>query len=151
MKSYTSPEPVQFWRWINPSTIALVTPTSAYHWSMDGDSAPQKVCDRHANLAESQIINYHATDDLKWILIVGISKSPTGAIAGNMQLYSLEKRVSQPLNGHAGFFARVAVGGNTESSNVLCFAEKKEGTPSRVCLFLSIYPLMYFPYKKRRK
>jgi hypothetical protein len=28
---------VQFWRWINPSTIGLVTDTAVYHWSIEGD------------------------------------------------------------------------------------------------------------------
>jgi hypothetical protein len=27
---------VQFWRWINPSTIALVTETAVYHWGIEG-------------------------------------------------------------------------------------------------------------------
>ena len=29
---------VIFWKWINLNTIALVTESSVYHWSMEGES-----------------------------------------------------------------------------------------------------------------
>jgi clathrin heavy chain len=39
-----------------------------------------------------------------------------------MQLYSVERKVSQPIEGHAGTFAQLKVEGNPEPSNLLCFA-----------------------------
>ena len=36
MKSHAMPEPVTYWRWISAQTIALVTATAVYHWSVDG-------------------------------------------------------------------------------------------------------------------
>ena len=30
-------EDVTFWKWVNLNTIALVTETSVYHWSMEGE------------------------------------------------------------------------------------------------------------------
>uniref|UniRef100_A0A0M3HEX9 Clathrin heavy chain n=1 Tax=Ascaris lumbricoides TaxID=6252 RepID=A0A0M3HEX9_ASCLU len=36
MKAYNMPEEVPFWKWINVNTIALVTETAVYHWSMQG-------------------------------------------------------------------------------------------------------------------
>lgn len=27
---------VVFWKWISPNTLALVTETSVFHWSMEG-------------------------------------------------------------------------------------------------------------------
>ena len=103
MKAHAMPEPIVFWRWISPNAIALVTATSAYHWSIEGTSAPAKVFDRHAALGEgTQIINYQVSPDEKWCLLMGISQGGGGAIKGDMQLFSREKGVSQTLSGHAG-------------------------------------------------
>ena len=30
------PEDVTYWRWISNSTVALVTDTAVFHWSMEG-------------------------------------------------------------------------------------------------------------------
>ena len=36
MKAHTMVEDVTFWKWINVNTLALVTETTVYHWSMEG-------------------------------------------------------------------------------------------------------------------
>ena len=36
MKAHTMTDDVVFWKWISPNTLALVTETSVYHWSMEG-------------------------------------------------------------------------------------------------------------------
>lgn len=73
MKSHTMTEDVIFWKWISVNTVALVTDACVYHWSMEGDSQPQKMFDRHTNLAGCQIINYRTDAAQKWLLVVGIS------------------------------------------------------------------------------
>ena len=35
MKSHQMPESVEFWRWISPDMIGIVTNSSVYHWSME--------------------------------------------------------------------------------------------------------------------
>lgn len=40
---------------------------------ISGDSAPVKVFDRHQSLAGSQIINYRADAELKWLVLIGIA------------------------------------------------------------------------------
>ena len=127
-----------FWRWINNEVLGLVTSTSVYHWSLSPSSSaePEKIFDRHASLASSQIINYRATPDGKWLLLIGISPSQTtpGTVDGNMQLYSTEKKVSQPLQGHAGCFTQVSWQGDN-NRNILCFVEKKPGFgPKMFCM-----------------
>lgn len=62
-----------FWKWISVNTVALVTDTAVFHWSMEGDSQPLKVFDRHASLSGCQIINYRTDDQQKWLLLIGIS------------------------------------------------------------------------------
>lgn len=36
MKAHQMVDEVIFWKWINLNTIALVTETTIYHWSMEG-------------------------------------------------------------------------------------------------------------------
>ena len=38
MKTHQMVDDVIFWKWVNLNTIALVTKTSVYHWSMEGES-----------------------------------------------------------------------------------------------------------------
>jgi len=128
MKSFSMPAPVTFWRWISNSMIALVTASSVFHWSIEGESAPVKVFDRNPALGETvQIINYQVSGDEKWCLLCGISAGATpGAIDGTMQLYSVEKSVSQMLQGHSGVFAVIPIPGRTDGpAQILCFEDKK--------------------------
>ena len=73
MKAHTMTEDVLFWKWINVKTIALVTEKAVFHWSMEGDSTPAKIFDRHQNLNGCQIINYRADHQLKWLVLIGIA------------------------------------------------------------------------------
>lgn len=125
MKSHTMTEACVFWKWTSPKNLALVTATAVYHWSIEGNADPVKVFDRHASIgAGTQIINYHVSPDQKWCLLGGISQG-AGGINGNMQLYSIEKKVSQPLQGHAGAFAMIKLLGREDKAQVLVFHEKK--------------------------
>lgn len=112
VKSHAMHQDVIFWRWISPSVLGIVTDTAVYHWSIEGESGPQKMFDRHASLAETQIINYRSSDDEKWMVLIGISSNTGDApnafkIKGSMQLYNRERGVSQPIEGHAASFAEL--------------------------------------------
>ena len=111
LKSHMSPQDVIYWRWISATVLGIVTTSSVYHWSIEDDAAPQKVFDRHASLADTQIINYRASADGKWMVLIGISSNTVDAnafrIKGSMQLYSKERGVSQPIDGHAAAFAEL--------------------------------------------
>jgi clathrin heavy chain len=96
VKSHVSDEDIVFWKWISNTTIGIVTESSVYHWVIgDTTSPPQKVFDRHASLVGAQIINYRATPDEKWLLLVGISSNSTTPSAfkvkGAMQLYNRDR------------------------------------------------------------
>lgn len=88
MKAHNMTEEVVFWKWITPSIVGLVTDAACYHWTIEGESPPTKIFDRHGSLQGCQIINYRASGDLKWLLLVGIS-AVGGAVKGAMQLYSV--------------------------------------------------------------
>ncbi|XP_070571438.1 clathrin heavy chain 1 [Ptychodera flava] len=120
MKAHTLVEDVTFWKWISVNTIGLVTDTAVYHWTMEGDSQPSKVFDRHSSLNGCQIINYRTDQKQQWLLLIGIS-AQQNRVVGAMQLYSVERKVSQPIEGHAAAFAQFKMDGNPEQSTLFCF------------------------------
>ena len=73
VKAHVMDQDVVFWKWITVNTVGIVTETAVYHWPIEGDTQPQKVFDRHANLTGCQIINYRVNSDEKWMLLTGIS------------------------------------------------------------------------------
>jgi len=120
MKAHNMTDDVIFWKWISLNTIALVTETTVYHWSMEGDSQPQKIFDRHSSLAGCQIINYRCDAAQSWLLLIGIS-AQQNRVVGAMQLYSVERKVSQPIEGHAAAFLQFRMEGNQADSTLFCF------------------------------
>lgn len=123
MKAHTMPEDVVFWKWINVNTIALVTDAAVYHWSMEGESQPLKVFDRHTSLSGCQIINYRTDHSLKWLVLVGII-AKENRVVGAMQLYSVDRKVSQPIEGHVAAFTQFKCEDNSEPSTLFCFANR---------------------------
>eukprot|EP00850_Spirogloea_muscicola_P015188 SM000114S24151 [mRNA] locus=s114:187416:198058:- [translate_table: standard] len=116
IKSYQMPEQVVFWKWISQRLIGLVTQTSVYHWSIEGEGDPVKMFDRTANLSGNQIINYRCDPTEKWLR--------PQLVKGNMQLYSVDQQRSQALEAHAAAFATFKVPGNDYQSCVIAFATK---------------------------
>ena len=118
---------VVFWKWISETTIGMVTETAVYHWSIaDQTSPPQKIFDRHPTLVGAQIINYRASADEKWLVLIGISGNTTNPSAfkvkGAMQLYSRERGVSQPIEGHAASFAELKLEGHQHVTKLFAFS-----------------------------
>ena len=79
--------------------------------------------DRHANLAGTQIINYRVDANLKWLALIGIS-AVEGRVVGKLQLFSVEKKMSQALDGHAATFAQFKVPGNAAASTLFVIANR---------------------------
>ncbi|KAK0446711.1 hypothetical protein EV421DRAFT_1790875 [Armillaria borealis] len=127
VKSHVSNEDIVYWTWINDTTIGMVTESSVLHWSIaDQTSGPQKIFDRNPTLAGTQIINYRATSDNKWLVLVGISGNTTNPSAfrvkGSMQLYSCERGVSQAIEGHAAAFAELKLDGHQKPTKLFAFS-----------------------------
>ncbi|KAJ0046627.1 hypothetical protein Pint_06541 [Pistacia integerrima] len=127
IKSHQMPEQVVFWKWISPKLLGMVTQTTVYHWSIEGDSEPVKMFDRTANLANNQIINYKCDPSEKWLVLIGIapgSAERPQLVKGNMQLFSVDQQRSQALEAHAASFAQFKVPGNENPSVLISFATK---------------------------
>lgn len=77
--------------------------------------------DRHSSLNGCQIINYRTDAKQNWLLLIGIS-AQQNRVVGFMQLYSVERKASQPIEGHAAGFTTFKV------VILLCFTLKKTKT-----------------------
>lgn len=148
MKAHTLNEDVVFWKWINVNTIALVTETAVFHWSMEGDSLPLKMFDRHTSLNGCQIINYRTDHSLKWLLLIGIS-AQQNRVVGAMQLYSVDRKVSQPIEGHAAAFTQFKLEGNPEQSTLFCFAARTQAGGKLHVIEVGTAPTGNQPYPKK--
>lgn len=139
VKSHVNTEDVIFWKWISLTTIGLVTETAVFHWTIaDSTSPPQKVFDRHGSLQGAQIINYRATPDEKWLVLVGISGNTTNPqafkIKGAIQLFSRERNVSQSIEGHAAAFAELTLDGAPSPTSLFTFSVRT-ATGAKVRIF----------------
>jgi len=151
LKVWNCPDTVVFWRWLSPNKIALVTNTSVFHWSMDGDANPVKMFDRAEALAaqDCQIIGYSVDADEKWLLLSGIATPDGGkTINGHLQLYSVEKRQQQMLEGHAGCFQNLVVEDNQPALGLFAFAEKKAGQPTARLHIMNVGNPQVCPFKR---
>jgi len=130
MKQATLNEPVVFWKWLDTKTVAIVTAQSVYHWSAEGTTEPAKVFDRTPCETPVQIINYRASADQKWLILGGITQSPTGQVQGHLQVYSVDMKTSQPpMDAHAATFALVNIDGRDKPSNLFCFTRVTPAGP----------------------
>lgn len=129
LKSYLMSEEVLFWKWINTSTIGLVSETAVYHWNLEVGSAeaeaPRRVFERHSSLSGCQIINYRSDSSGRWLLLVGIT-AQQGRVVGAMQLYNVDRNVSQPIEGHCGVFAEFKLSDSQVPTKVFAFAVRTQ-------------------------
>ncbi|XP_071711634.1 clathrin heavy chain 1-like isoform X2 [Rutidosis leptorrhynchoides] len=104
--------------------LGMVTQTSVYHWSIEGDSEPVKMFDRAVSLLNNQIIDYKCDPSEKWLVLIGISTRSPESVKGNMQLFSVENRRSQVFEAHAASFTSLQVPGNDNPSIIISLQPK---------------------------
>lgn len=73
-----------------------------------------------AEVLEKQC-DYNLNDSRLWLTLL-LSPLQQNRVVGAMQLYSVDRKVSQPIEGHAAGFAQFKMEGNTEESTLFCFA-----------------------------
>jgi clathrin heavy chain len=142
VKSHLMHDDIVFWKWISDTSLGIVTESAVYHWNgTSGTDPPAKVFDRHVSLSGNQIINYRVNGDEKWLAVVGISsnQNPAGfKVKGAIQLYSQERGVSQPIEGHAACFAEIRLDGSPVDTKLFAFAVRT-AQGAKVSLF-GVYP-----------
>jgi len=121
LKSVRMPEPIEFLKWIDHATLALVTPNAVFHLTMDADSQPTQVFARLPQMAGCNIINYRTDPNKTWCLLIGSTIDPnTRKLSGCIQTYCVAKAKSQFLPGQAGTLVQAQLEGRATKSTVLC-------------------------------
>lgn len=137
VRECTVSEPVSFWRWVDDDTLGIIGKTGVYHASVNVAStttdkaAPQKIFDQDAKFGSCQIMNYGIDGSKKWCYLVGIYQGANNAICGHMQLFFIEKKQQQLLDG--GFcatFSDMPVTTASHKNSLFCFCQKKAGDMS---------------------
>src|SRR3990167_2795279 len=109
-----------------------------------GNYPPTKVFDRIANLNGHQIINYSADITQNWLLLIGITMV-NNKVVGSMQMYSVERNISQPIEGHCGCFSRVTLPGQSTQTTLFSFANKNDAG-AKVFIFSYILFTLFFNF-----
>ena len=68
---------------------------------------------------------FFAASKLSYVFFI-LATFQDSRVVGQMQLYSTERRVSQPIEGHAACFVRFKSEGNPHPSNLFCFSMRNE-------------------------
>ena len=90
------PARITFLTWISDTKLALVSKTHLYHWDSQETAKPKKMFEKSSDVDR---ISYYTTDEtFAWLLAGG---------AGQLQLYSVEKKGSKSLEGQTGVFCVV--------------------------------------------
>ncbi len=99
-------------KWISGHSIGIVTATEVFHWKI-GQQTPVRQFLRHSSLKDSQVIGYDVSANGKWCVLKGIRSDGGDGVTGQMQLYSVDRKVFQLIPAHAGTFSTIE-GGQTE-------------------------------------
>ncbi|VEU20797.1 DEKNAAC101690 [Brettanomyces naardenensis] len=107
LKSNVMHEPIIFWQWLNDNEIGLVSANNIYLWNvLDGtDNGPVQLTSRHVSLANCQLTQMVTNYDSSWFAICGIAQEDN-RIVGHIQLYSKQRNISQPIEGHVCCFGK---------------------------------------------
>lgn len=135
--AFLFPESVVFWRWLTPRILAIVGDKGIYHWTIESgnsNSIPVRIFERAGKLAEqsTQIVGYQTDSGQRWCMLMGlcpVTNESTGSISvkGQLQLFSVEKRQQQLIEGFSGNFGELIVDDFVHSpASIVCFVEKKQ-------------------------
>lgn len=127
LKSAVMPEDIVFWEWISDNILGIITDRSIYHWDVKNvsEDQPVRITDRHPSLSSCQIIKYQMNKDQKWTVLNGIAQE-NNRIVGRMQLYSFERKISQPIEGHATGFGEIRLENGTIDTRIFTFVNRAE-------------------------
>lgn len=127
LKSNVMSEKIVFWKWLDDKHLGLVTINSVYIWNVfDGtDAGPVLLTSRHVSLNNCQITQLSCNKSLNWFAIGGIAQE-NNRIVGHIQLYSKDKNISQPVEGHVCSFTQLKLQGSAVDTQLFAFASRNE-------------------------
>ncbi|XP_065289693.1 clathrin heavy chain 1-like isoform X2 [Dermacentor albipictus] len=113
-----------YWAWVTPSTLGLVTRDAVFHW--DCSSAPTEpafMFSLHERIRNTELVGYITDPGLKWLAVTGLFQEEQ-VVSGLVQLYSVDRRVSQLLPGQCAQLCRHQFQGQAHASQLLLLADR---------------------------
>eukprot|EP01022_Parablepharisma_sp_SALTPOND_P013452 TRINITY_DN17_c4_g1_i7.p1 TRINITY_DN17_c4_g1~~TRINITY_DN17_c4_g1_i7.p1 ORF type:complete len:614 (-),score=22.26 TRINITY_DN17_c4_g1_i7:225-2066(-) len=128
LRKLNIPEQVELWRWVSDTVIGIVGTKSIYHVDITTkpSNAPATVVFKKSEdieKAQAQILNYVVDSTGKWCVLYGIY-SISGTLNGMIQVYSIERQVSQNLEGFSPCFADVPLIDPNYKNKIITFVRK---------------------------
>ena len=103
LKALKMTESIRYWKFLNDSTIVLISDFFVYHWDINSDDYPPKLFSVSEELHSSHIMNYLYDDQQQYSAIFAFNAFENKVI-GHIQLYSFSYKISKVLLGFAGSF-----------------------------------------------
>lgn len=137
---------ITYWKWLNDTTIGLVTPTSVLSLSISNkEEAAKKIFDKTGNMANSNVFVMSLQCDPKmvWFALSGVSSykdQTTGkpVINGYIQLFNTQVNQAQLLEGFCATFGQIKVYDDSFST-IVSFIECKAGTNKYNLIMSDVY------------
>ncbi|CAG8606793.1 1048_t:CDS:2, partial [Paraglomus occultum] len=140
---HTLEDALEYWKWLNNTTLVFVTKRSIYYWKVDA-IAPVKEFNRNKSLLDTQIINYVANKNLSWAAVIGIKKihegHESGRAIGKIQLWNSRHKLSRDFDGTAAAFFVFSgeVNGMSVNKSLFAVASNINSDSGSLCMFNTI-------------
>ncbi|KAK2956604.1 putative Clathrin heavy chain 1 [Blattamonas nauphoetae] len=123
LKSAKIASNVEYFRWINDTTLGIVTASSVLHLNIEGkEDAVQKI-EIMEDLEDCSFLNYRTTESGLWSVLFGRTQSSSGKVKGHMQLTEMKKQKRQHIACDYGELIEIKRDFDTEIETIACFVK----------------------------
>ncbi|XP_074810261.1 clathrin heavy chain 2-like [Natator depressus] len=123
---WTFAHPLEFWAWLEPETLALVTEEEVFHWALSRPK-PRRQFRRHERLWRTEVVGYQRDASRLWLALSTLGLDQKGQVVGLTQLHWRGGRLSQVIEAQAVGLPRHSFSRNPHPSSAL-LAAVRHGT-----------------------
>ncbi|XP_053871066.1 clathrin heavy chain 2-like [Malaclemys terrapin pileata] len=118
---WTFAHPLEFWAWLEPNTLALVTEEEVFHWALSRPK-PRRQFWRHEQLWHTEVVGYQQDASGLWLALSTLGLDQKGQVVGLTQLHWRGGRLSQVIEAQAVALPRHSFSRNPHPSSALLAA-----------------------------
>ncbi|XP_067420010.1 clathrin heavy chain 2-like [Emydura macquarii macquarii] len=124
---WTFAHPLEFWAWLEPNTLALVTEEEVFHWALSSGRKPRRQFWRHERLWRTEVVGYQRDASGLWLALSTLGLDQQGHVVGLTQLHWRGGRLSQVIEAQAVALPRHSFSRNPHPSSALLAAVRHGG------------------------
>ncbi|KAH1171759.1 hypothetical protein KIL84_007377 [Mauremys mutica] len=118
---WTFAHPLEFWAWLEPNTLALVTEEEVFHWALSRPK-PRRQFWRHERLWRTEVVGYQRDASGLWLALSTLGLDQKGQVVGLTQLHWRGGRLSQVIEAQAVALPQHSFSRNPHPSSALLAA-----------------------------